>query len=213
MTATLPRALMSVAARCLGDHRREWAVAMRAEFQAAEEDGRPLAFALGCLIAAWRELPAHEEGRLTLASYALVSLLLVPMSAMLAASVLADFPSSYIGPAEVYGWPKAARTGVPLLNEGNRAAVPSLALLVVLLAASHLRLAWLVLDRDWARSAAVARLIWAVTAALVIFSGVAFAEVGVAIGQAAMSAVAVTVAALLARVSPGAMGGIEDVPK
>lgn len=203
MTATVARAVMAVAIRSLGERRREWALAMRAEFGAAEEDGRPLAFALGCLLAAWRELPAHDEGRLTIAAYALALALLIPMSAMLASSVLFDFPFSHFGPGGVHGWPEAAGGRTPWLNDGNRSAVPSLALLLTILAASQLRMAWLVLDRDWTRVAMAARLISAATAALVLFSALVFADLGSALVQAAMSAVALGATAMVARASRG----------
>src|SRR5438270_392699 len=52
MTAAFARALMALAARCLGTDRYEWGLAMEAEFEAAVEDGNQFAFATGCLIAA-----------------------------------------------------------------------------------------------------------------------------------------------------------------
>lgn len=201
MTEVASRALMAVATRCLGGHRREWALAMEAEFEAAREGGAPLAFATGCLFAAWRELPTHGEGRFTLAGYALALLVAVPIAALIAAALLFDFPCSYLGPWNVREWPRA-----PLLNDGNRSAVPSLALLMTMLAASHLRIAWLVLDRDWARVAAAARLILALASALLIFTGVAFADFGSAFVQAAMSTVALAATAVLARLSPATVG-------
>ena len=71
MTAALSRAVMSLAICCLGESRREWALAMQAEFEAATAEGEAFAFATGCLIAAWCEMPKHAEGRLVLANYAL----------------------------------------------------------------------------------------------------------------------------------------------
>jgi len=80
MTAAVSRALMALAICCLGESRREWALAMRGEFEAAIEEREPLAFAAGCLIAAWREMPKHAEGRLVLANHALALGLLVPVA-------------------------------------------------------------------------------------------------------------------------------------
>src|ERR1700712_3452057 len=79
MTAVAARAVMSLATCCLGEDRREWALAMQGEFEVAAEKGEPLAFAAGCLIAAWGEMPKHEEGRLVLANYTLALGLLIPM--------------------------------------------------------------------------------------------------------------------------------------
>src|SRR4051812_24139343 len=61
MRAALARALIALATACLGYGRREWALAMQAELEAAAEHDRPIAFAAGCLLAAWREMPRHEE--------------------------------------------------------------------------------------------------------------------------------------------------------
>ncbi len=83
---------MALAVRSLGEHRIAWAQAMAAEFKAAEEDGRPLRFALGCLIGAWRMMPAHAEGRFVLASYALSLGVLIPVAAMLALAAAFGFP-------------------------------------------------------------------------------------------------------------------------
>src|SRR5687767_920672 len=69
MTGAFARALMSLAASCFGETRHEWGLAMQAEFEAANEDRKPLRFAAGCLIAAWREMPHHAHGRLILANY------------------------------------------------------------------------------------------------------------------------------------------------
>jgi hypothetical protein len=142
MTGALPRALLALSARCLGERRRDWALAMEAELDSAQADGRALGFALGCLVAAWRQLPAQAEGRLLLARNALAFVLIVPAAALLVSTVVAGFPFSYLGTA-----------GVPLVNLGNQSAVPPLAALVLLLAGAQLRLAWLLLERDWGRVA------------------------------------------------------------
>src|SRR5439155_14596231 len=82
MSVTVSRALVALAARSLGPSRRVWAEAMEVELYTAIEDGRPLVFATGCLLAAWRELPAHPEGRLTLARHALAIGLIVPVAGL-----------------------------------------------------------------------------------------------------------------------------------
>src|SRR5438309_690231 len=82
MSVTVSRALVALAARSLGPSRRVWAEAMEAELYTAIEDDRPLVFATGCLLAAWRELPALPEGRLTLARHSLAIGLIVPVAGL-----------------------------------------------------------------------------------------------------------------------------------
>ncbi|HEX8215176.1 MAG TPA: hypothetical protein VF582_06855 [Allosphingosinicella sp.] len=195
MIAALSRAVMALAVSCLGDDRREWALAMEAEFEAAKEDGKPLAFALGCLVAAWRELPAHEEGRFMIASHVLAFVLILPTAALLA-GMAADFPVAQGG---AHGLLEAIGGREPLLSEANRSAVPALAALAALLAAAHVRIAWLVLERDWERIAAVGALAAAAMVTLVIFSVVVFAYFGFALGQAAALAVELAAISALAR--------------
>ncbi len=174
MMGVVPRAVMTLAVHCLGDRRREWAAAMQVEFEAAADDGRALAFAFGCLITAWRELPAHEEGRLAIASHVLAFLLVIPMAALLVSSILTGFPYSYFGYFGIQSLGELFGEQEPLLSNGNRSAVPSLAFLVLLLAWAKLRLAWLILERDWIRVAATGMLLASVTVTLVIFTGVVF---------------------------------------
>ena len=96
MITGLATAVMSLARRCLGENRREWALAMQGEFDAAIADDRPLAFAVGCLIAAWREMPAQGQGRFVLANYALALGLLVPTAGLQFAFVV-GLPRSFLG--------------------------------------------------------------------------------------------------------------------
>lgn len=190
---------MALATRCLGDRRREWAAAMQGEFDAASEDGRPLAFSAGCLWAAWRELPTHEEGRYAIGSHILSFVLLVPTAALLASSIFADFPLSYLRQAGLYALPGAIGRYEPFLSDGNRAAISSLAVLVALLAALHLRLAWLVLERDWTRVVNTGTMLAAVTATLVIFTAMVFADHAATLAHAAVLAVELAAIAALER--------------
>jgi hypothetical protein len=199
--------LVAVAVRSLGHHRREWALAMEVEFEAASADGKPLTFALGCLAAAWRELPAHEEGRFTIASHALAFLLIIPTAALLLSSLLAGFPVSYLGQVGAGGWLELAGGQKPLFSDANRSAVPPLAVLVLLLAASHLRIAWLVLERDWERVAALGMLMAAATMALTIFTSLVFAYGASALAQAAMLATELAIISALARWHARSFGG------
>ncbi len=145
---------MVLTVRSLGSHRSAWAQAMAAELEVAEEHGRPLRFALGCLIAAWRMMPAHTEGRFVLASYALSLGILIPMAAMLTLAAAFGFPFFAAGHG-VDGYLWGSGTHVLLLNAGNLMVAPSLTLLMLLMAALHLPLAWWILDGDWDRVAAV----------------------------------------------------------
>ena len=190
---SVARAVMALAVSCLGGRGRDWALAMEGEFEAASEDGKPLSFALGCLMAAWRELPAHEEGRFTIASHVLALVLLVPTAALLVSSLATDFPASY------FGLPDSIGGQEPLLNEANLSAVPSLAILLVGLAASHLRLAWLVLDRDWARVAALGTLLAAASVTLILFAALVFATFAFPLAQAGTLAIELTAVSALAR--------------
>lgn len=199
MNAALSRAVMALAVSCVGRRRREWGRAMEGEFEAAREDGKPLVFALGCLIAAWRELPAHEEGRFIIASHLLAFVLLVPTAALLASSILADFPFSYLGPPGAQSLLEATGAQKPLLSEANRSALPPLAALLALLAASHLRIAWLVLERDWARAAGAAAMAAAATVTLILFTTLTFAYSAAAPAQAAALAIELAAVSALAR--------------
>lgn len=199
MMAALPRVVMALATRSLGSHRREWARAMEEEFEAATEDGRALTFALGCLMAGCRELPAHEEGRFAIASHALALIVIVPAAAMMISSVLTGFPTSFLGHFSIAGLLDLSGGQRPVLSDANRSAVPSLALLVLVLAALNLRVAWLMLDRDWTRLAATGALSAAGTATLGIFSAVVFVDAVAPLAQAAVLTVQLTAASALAR--------------
>lgn len=212
MTAALSRAILALAVGCLGKRRREWALAMEAEFEAARDEGRPLGFAMGCLAAACRELPAHEEGRLAIASHAVALLLIIPTAGLLAFSIVADFPFSYLGPASVPGVADPAGGGAPVLSDANRSAVPSLAVLVVLIAAAHVRIAWLLLERDWMRVAAVGTLIAAATVTLIIVTFVVFDHYSAALTQSAALAIELIGISALARWHVRSLGGSPEAP-
>jgi hypothetical protein len=175
MSATIARALMALASHCFGEDRREWAHAMEREFEAAQQDERGLSFAGGCLAAALGELPRNEEGRYRLASDA-AALLFVAAGAALVATVVAGFPASYLGGnAGIIPLAGSEQAGM-LLNEANRCAVPPLAMLVLLLAGFHVRLAWLVLERDWHRVVTCALGAVSVTCSLLLFTAIVFAD-------------------------------------
>ncbi|MBW6527914.1 hypothetical protein KZ813_13805 [Sphingomonas sp. RHCKR7] len=168
MTAALARMVMTVATASLGAHRHGWKLAMEAELEEAMADGQGLSFAIGCLTTACRELPAHVEGRLVLASYTLVLGLILPAAALLLAGVLAGYP--YLDPyyADAMGSFAGVEMLVPWLNAGNAAAMPALTLMVLLRIASDVLVAWFAAERNWTRTAAAQRFGAATTVTLAI---------------------------------------------
>lgn len=182
---------MAVAAASLGENRREWALAMQAELDWAIEDGSPLAFAIGCLIAAWREMPRQAQGRFALANHALALGVLIP-TAVLQLACVVGFPYLFLGRGGIDGIVAARRSQDPYLADPYLAAVPALVALWLLLGMGHLCLAWLLLDRDWARVAKVGALILAASATLVIFAGVLFMDDAGVVLQALLLAIELT---------------------
>ena len=178
--------VMTLATRSFGESRRAWTQAMEGEFQSALDDGRPLAFAAGCLIAAWREMPAQEEGQLALASYAFVLGMLLPMATLQLACAL-GLPHLLLGPGGLYGMLAASSAQTPYLATTCFSAAPTLVALWLLLGLSHLRIAWALLEHDWSGVVRFAALAVAASATLAIFTGVLFLkDDGVALQAAAL---------------------------
>lgn len=194
MSGVLARAVMLLASRSMGSARREWAFAMQAEFGAAAAEGKAFSFALGCLIAAWREMPFHREGRLSLASHAIALGFLVPIAAIqfLFAGGLA-YSERLPGQGDPVGIENAFLGGAQL------AASPFLLVLWLALGAAHLRLAWFLLERDWARVFRTGAMIVAATATLAIYMSVLFLEDARLALQVAMTLVELGVIAAAAR--------------
>jgi len=166
MTAAVARALMVLATCCMGQTRREWALAMQAEFDAAGEAGRPLPFAIGCLIAACRELPRHAEGRLGIASHVIALGLVVPLATL---QFLCGFEWAIV-PGGLDLAPNLS--AAPFLASTQNAGLPILHMLWFLLGAWHLHLAWVLLERDWERVVQAGSLIAAATLTLFTFMAV-----------------------------------------
>ena len=172
MTQAAAKAVMTLATSCLGENRREWAFAMEGEFEAAIEDGKPLAFATGCLIAAWREMPKQAEGRLVLANYALALGLLIPMAVL-------QFMQA-VGVTLTIG-----DNQNPYLAWSQLTAAPILLILWLLLGIGHLRLAWVLVERDWSGVMRVGALIGAAMVTLFLFMGVLFLDIDALLSQVA----------------------------
>ncbi len=174
MSAAVSRAVMALAVCCLGESRREWSAAMQVEFETAVTEGKPLLFAIGCLAAAWREMLTREEGRFVLTNYALVLGLMIPMAALQIGCALLGLPYLYPGPDGLRGALLEGSAHEALLRSVYQAAIPSLALLQLLIGLGHLRIAWAMLERDWTRVTRLATLTLAAAATLIIFMNVLF---------------------------------------
>lgn len=168
MIVALSRIVVTLAAGSLGTRRCEWAAAMRAELDVAIEDGRPLGFALGCLFAAWRTLPADRQGRATLAAHTLAVGFILPAATILVMCAWFGFPYLGTGRVGLREFVTGTSDRLPLLNTGNWCVVPSLTLLVLTLAAGQIALAWFLLERDWCRAHATGRFKAAALASLAI---------------------------------------------
>jgi hypothetical protein len=155
VSAGLARALVALAAACLGEARRDWAAAMAAELEAAVADRRPLAFAGGCLVAALRQMPRAAEGRLQLAAHAIALGVIVPAAGL--QLVCAIGLSS--GESGLFGVTGVAGAEDPLLAHVQLRALPALLVPWVLTGIGHIQLAWRLLDRDWTRAARAGALI------------------------------------------------------
>lgn len=170
MTASVARAMMSLAEACLGQERQEWTSAMQAEFTVAVEDGRPLAFASGCLMAAWCEMARDGEGRLVLASYGLALGLLIPIAGRQfeRAAGFFMFPSTDLL--------QAGAAHNPYLVWSQNSAALVLLLLWLSLGLAQLGLAWMVVEGNWPRVVKLGAFIGATTVTLLLFAAVSMFE-------------------------------------
>jgi hypothetical protein len=195
MTLALPQAMMTIATACLGNRRRDWALAMQAEFECGVKDQQKMAFAAGCLMTAWRDMHRHPEGRLTLASYTLGLGLFVPMAGVHLARVL-DFLLVGTVPG---GALLAGASANPVLGWAQVRAIPALILLWTSLSVGHLCLAWLLLDRDWSSVLKVGAAIGAATVTLFLLVTVLLLDATALISHVAVLAIEFIVLALAAR--------------
>lgn len=209
MMLTLSRALMTLATGSLGESRRDWAAAMESEFDAAVADGTPLAFAAGCLIAAWREVPRHAEGRLVMANYGLALGLFIPMAVLLIGQVT-GLPLLLTGSAD--GIPTAGVSVSPYLVWSRLSAAPMLLMLWLLLGIAHLGLAWTVVEQDWSRAIKVGALIGAATFTLVLLMAVLFLDLEPVAPEAVAMAVELGLVALVARSHARLLSGAPSEP-
>jgi hypothetical protein len=189
--------VMGLALRCLPQDSRQWGQAMQAEFDEALRDGKPFGFALGCLIAGWRRLPFHADGRFALASHALALGLIVPATFHLGCA-LSGVKLMVSGHDNHYAMLAAGGVRGRALADAYLTAVPALTLLLFLLGSAHCFIAWAILDGRWYRAA----VLWlAATLIAVAIVGIAIAIApgagGIAI-QFAASAIELAAIPLLA---------------
>ncbi|QQN75334.1 hypothetical protein [Croceicoccus sp. YJ47] len=177
MSGGIARALMTLALAGLGPHRRDWAAAMRAEFTMAAQAGEGLSFAFGCLATAWRELPAHHEGRLALSRYTFALGLILPAAAVLLAGLWSGYP--WVEPPYADGIARFAKVPTVLpatIHAGNAFAVPWLATILLLRVGGLMLVAWFVVEADWDRAAAIQRAGAAATVTLALFAAIVVAD-------------------------------------
>lgn len=199
MKAPVSRALMALALCSMDESRREWSAAMRAEYEAAAADGKPLRFASGCLVAAWRDMLAREQGRFTLTSYALALGLMIPMAAVQIGCALLGFPYLYPGQEGLSGAVLVGSEHEILLRSIYQAAVPALALLLLALGVGHACIAWAMLERDWVRVKRLGALALALATTLILFMTVLFLDSSQALLQVAVLAIELATVWMVAR--------------
>jgi len=197
MRLAIARAVLALAAAILGGPRRSWALAMQVELDAAAEDGRALAFAIGCLFAAWRELPRYAEGRLALATHALAIGLIMPIAGLSIWAGLLGYPYLAFGDVGISGFIAGQSEQIPLLAIGERAVAPALTLAVLVQAAGQILLAWFVVEQDWGRVAAIGRFnAAAVSTLIIVTSALAIAQSSILLPIAALVTETLAVLAL-----------------
>ena len=199
MTMTVSRAIMALAAACMGDDRQDWSLAMQAEYEVAAAHGRALSFASGCLIAACRAMATGPHGRFVLTSYAVALGIMLPMAALQIGCAVLGLPYLYPGRHGLSGAMLVGGAHEALLHNTYLRAIPSLALIQLLTGIGHLRLAWLLVERDWAAAFRWAMLTLAATVALVVFMTVLFLDSRQALMQVGVAGIELAILMIVAR--------------
>lgn len=199
MTISLSRIIMTLATASMGESRREWAMAMEAEFAAAAADDAQFRFATGCLIAAWRDMLRVEEGRFMLTSYALALGLILPMAALQVGCALFGLPYLYPGGGGLAGALLEGRAHEHLLRSLYQSAILPMALLQLLIGFGHVRVAWGMLERDWAGVTRTGTAILAGAVTLILFMSIFFLDSRQALLLGSIVGVELAIIAILAR--------------
>lgn len=176
MTLSLSRVVLTVAKACMAEDRQAWAQAMNAEYDAAAAEGQALSFAVGCLFAAWQATLTSATGRLALTSYAVALGLMIPMASIEIGCAVFGLPYLYPDQHGLSGALLVGSRHEHLLRPTYLNAIPALAVVQLIAGAGHLRLAWSLLDGNWAGA-----LRWSISTlasmiTLVLFMGVFFLD-------------------------------------
>ncbi len=153
MIAGTARRVMILALRCLPRDGGEWGPAMLAEFNMAYRDGKPLGFAIGCLIAAWRRMPFHPEGQIALVTHAFVLGSILPIAIYHFGCAVSGARFMLSGSDHYHTMLMASGFHGHVLANVYVSAIPTLTFLLLLLGSAHLAVAWFVLDGAWRRAA------------------------------------------------------------
>jgi hypothetical protein len=181
MRTLISRAMLTLAAMCMEEKHRAWGIAMRGELEEAIDADKPFRFASGCLVASLRRMPAHAEGRFRLTAWAFVLGLMIPMAALQVGCAVLGLPYFVPGGSIV-----ARETYQDVVLISTYDVIPPLMMLMLLLGVGHLRMAWLLLNRDWSRVMTTGALTLATIITLVTFMAVLFMNVTQALLQAAI---------------------------
>lgn len=194
MRTFISRAMVTLAAMCMEEKHWAWGIAMRAELEEAIDADKPGRFALGCLVASLRRMPAHAEGRFRLTAWAFVLGLMIPMAALQIGCAVLGLPYFVPGGSIVA---RQSYHDVVLISTYD--AIPTLMMLMLLLGVGQLRMAWLLLDRDWPRVITTGTLTLATIITLNAFMAVLYMNVTQALLQAVILAFELAVLAGLAQ--------------
>lgn len=195
MRVALSRAILTLATLCMRSRDYGWGIAMRSELEEAIADGGGLRFAFGCLVASWGRMPAHDEGRFSLTIHAFALGLIVPIGSFQVVGLWHGFPAmlsigDFAVPNSLQGY---------LMTSAYQGLTPLIAVVSLVLGGAHLRLAWTLLDCDWARVEAAGAMSLAAAVTIVILIGLLDCNVGQALRQVAILLLELAIVAALAR--------------
>ncbi len=199
MIRPLARLLMGMAVAAMAVDRRDWSRAIAAEYDAAAADGRALSFAAGCLVAAWRSLLTGAAGRFVVTGYAVALGIMLPMAALQIGCAIFGLPYLYPDQRGLAGALLVGGDHEALLRSLYLAALPALALIQMVAGVGHLRLAWCVVEQDWAGALRWSLWTLAGVTALVIVMAVLFLDARQAIAQAVVVAAELAMLHVVAR--------------
>lgn len=143
---SLTDTLVAIAVRILPDDRQEWGHAMHAELDAAREGGRPLAFAIDCLLGSLRAHLDRPEGRMVATRLAVALATLVPLATFHLGCAFACFGFALGRPDHFHAALAAGDVGQRSIAAAYAAAAPLIGILLLALTGAHLLAAWHIMD-------------------------------------------------------------------